>query len=255
MYDEKLLLDFAIRFLGYGSLKSDIWLIGPEAGGGQTIPEVYQRATVWKDRGRKETEDLHGYHAALKLPPSFDWTQKIQPTWGRLIRVILGLDKRCEAETEEVMHFQRDELGRANGNNSVLDLSPLISPSSTDGRLAEFGFPWLRTKEESKARLFPCRCDLIQDRLVRYRPKLVLFYGLSHKEWWERISACRFSPSRVLQQLFVARSGETLFALIPHPNAIRLPGKGAVKAFLAEVGTAVREELQALPNTARRLAL
>jgi hypothetical protein len=67
-YDEQLLRDFASRFLGYGSLESKLWLIGPEAGGGEEIGEVYQRASVWSERGKRETEDLHSFHAALKLP-------------------------------------------------------------------------------------------------------------------------------------------------------------------------------------------
>ncbi len=37
-YYEELLLDFANQFPGYGSLKSDLWLIGPEASPEATRP-------------------------------------------------------------------------------------------------------------------------------------------------------------------------------------------------------------------------
>jgi hypothetical protein len=45
-YDEELLSAFANGFLGYGSLDSSLWLIGPEAGGGESIREVCQRALI-----------------------------------------------------------------------------------------------------------------------------------------------------------------------------------------------------------------
>jgi len=241
-YDERLLSDFANRFLGYGSLKSNIWLIGPEAGGGQTIGEVYQRASAWAERGKKETEDLHSYHADLQLPPKYDWTRKIQPTWGPLIRVILALDGK-RAETEDVRDFQKRELGCTGGQNCVLDLSPLLSPSGSDWKLAEFGFSWLRTREECEARLVPPRCDLLRKRLARYKPSLVLFYGLPQQRWWELISARRFVRSK-LGRLSLARGENTMFAMIPHPNGVRLPGQGTVKRFFAHVGMTLRKELR-----------
>jgi hypothetical protein len=101
-YDEALLLRFANRFLGYGSLKSNLWLIGPEAGGGDTIDEVYKRVSIWSDRNEREIEDLQAYHADLNLPPKHDWSRIIQPTWGPLIRIILALDgKGAEVDKEE----------------------------------------------------------------------------------------------------------------------------------------------------------
>src|SRR5579863_3015872 len=90
-YDHQLLHDFGSRFLGYGSLQSDFWLIGPEPGGGQSPEEVYRRALLWAERDRKETEDLHGYHDGLK-EFGIDWTTKIQPTWGCLIKIILAFE-------------------------------------------------------------------------------------------------------------------------------------------------------------------
>jgi hypothetical protein len=235
--DEELLLDFASHFLGYGSLNSALWLIGPEAGGGPTINEVRQRAVVWSKRGRKETEDLQDYHTDLGI----DWTRKIQPAWGMLIRVILALNEK-RAETGDVREFQKLELGRAGGQNSVLDLGQLSSPSTSEWRLHESGIRWLATRNECEARLLPPRCDLIRVRLARYKPRLVLFYGLSHRRWWERISARQFVPSK-LHLLSWVRGEKSLFAMMPHPN-VRLPGKGARKRFFADVGATLREELR-----------
>lgn len=240
-YNEHLLLDFASRFLGYGSLRSGIWLIGPEAGGGKNIDEVYKRALVWSEHGQRETEDLHSYHAALNI----DWTQKINPTWGALIRVILALNGEGEADREKVREFQRHKLGRADGENCVLDLTPLSCPSRAVWKLSEFGFDWLSTREACEARLAGPRCSLLREKLTCYKPNLVLFYGLQQRQLWEQISRCLFSPSK-LGQLLLTRSDDTLFALMPHPVNLNrtLPGTGAVKKFLAAVGATLREELR-----------
>ena len=136
------------------------------------------------------------------------------------------------------------------GENCVIDLNPLSSPKQSEWhRLAESGLNWLRTREECEAHLAPLRCDLLRKRLDRYKPSRVLFYGLSHQRWWERISAHRFSPSKV-DQLWLADGENTLFAMMPHPVNLntRLPskGEGAVKRFLADVGAALREEIRRL---------
>jgi hypothetical protein len=259
-HDEQLLSDFATRFLGYGTLDSKTWLIGPEPGGGPTIEDVYARALVWSERGRAETEDLHSYHDDLKcklrelsLSANFDWRRNIQPTWGPLIRIILSLDhSRTELDTAGVREFQANELGRANGRNCVIDLMPFSSPSQTEWRLAHFGFTWLSSRREYKARLVSSRCDLVRAKLVRYRPHLVLFYGdrLEQQEWWSTISQQQFVRSKRVDRLLLAHDARTIFGIIPHPVNIntRLPdsGPGAVKRFLAQVAAALREELQRL---------
>ncbi len=213
-YDERLLSDFANRFLGYGSLKSNIWLIGPEQGGVGTIDDLYWRASLWSKRGEKETEDLHSYHADLKAVAianaevsegashaatlklsKFDWTRNIQPTWGPLIRVILALNGE-KAETQDVKDFQKRELGGVDGENCVLDLNALSSPRQSEWKqIGESGLRWLRTREQCEEHLAPLRCDLLRKRLARYKPCLVLFYGLSHKHWWERSSLQRIRVS------------------------------------------------------------
>jgi hypothetical protein len=244
--DEQLLLDFANHFLGYGALNSPLWLIGPEAGGGATIDEVYQRALAWDDRGRKEIEDLQGYHAALGLPAKSDWTKKIQPTWGSLIRVVLALKLNGKiVDTEDVLEFQKSDLGNSGGQNSVLDLSQFSSPSMSDWNLGGCGISWLETRRDYETRILRPRHDLFRKKLALYKPKLVLFYGLGHQRWWERIAGSesqpiQFAPSN-LPQLSWVRNEIGLVAMMPHPNGVRLPGKGAHKKFFADVGAALRE--------------
>lgn len=241
---DALLLDFANNFLGYGVLNSPLWLIGPEAGGGATIAEVSQRALVWHDRGCMQIEDLQSYHAALGLSANSDWRRNIQPTWGPLIRVILALKLNGEiANAREVLEFQRTELGSFGGHNAVLDLSQFSSPSMSDWKPGGLGISWLETRQEYETRILAARRDLLRRVLARYKPKLVLFYGLGHKRWWERIAGSETKPiqfaSSELPQLSLVRNDFCLFAMMPHPNGVRLPGKGAHKKFFADVGGAL----------------
>jgi hypothetical protein len=240
--DEQLLSDYAHNFLGYGSLNSPVWLIGPEAGGGKTKDEIHRRASIWAERGRKETEDLQRYHDALGI----DWTKKIQPTWGALIRILLALQGRIP-DKKDVLEFQRNELGKLGGQNCVLDLSQLSSPSASAWPFQGCGIGWLNSREEYEARVLPLRCHLLQQRLLACepRPKLVLFYGHGHQRWWKKIANSDFKPSG-LDQLSWSQDEGTLFAMMPHRNGIRLPGKGALNGFFANVGVALREKLGAL---------
>jgi hypothetical protein len=240
-YDEQLLLDFGNRFLGYGSLSSPLWLIGPEPGGGETIEEVYGRASLWSARDRKETEDLQGYHEGLKRF-GIDWTWKIQPTWGCLIRIILALNEEPADEPEIVRNFQRDELGRAEGKNCLLELCPLSSPSEAQWNVAELGFGWIKTRENYERYWIPKRIELLRNKIVEYKPKLILFYG---KRAWEQISERALLPSQ-LPGLRLASGRGKIFASITHSQGLRslnLRGPGAVNKYLNDVGTILREAM------------
>lgn len=231
-YDEQLLLNFVNRFLGYGSLQSKLWSIGPEAGGGENIGELYKRALVWSQRGFEEIEDLQKYHRALGI----DWTKTIQRTWVGLIRVILALHGERYPDRERVTEFQRVELGRRDGQNCVLDLSGMSSPTGAMWIPAEFGFDWLATRENFEAMLLPNRCSLLREKIAAHKPDLVLFYGLRQRPRWEEIPGCQLSNLPGLERLSVARFKGTLFAIMPHPTR-------QANKFLADVGEALRLKL------------
>lgn len=242
--DEQLMLDYATKFLGYGSLNSPLWLIGPEAGGGGTIQEIQERISVWEKRGRRETEDLQSYHAALSLAEKCDWSRNIQPTWGALIRVVLSMHDVDTIDRAVIVEFQKSKLGKLGGQNALLDLSQLSSPSNSGWIFGECGISWLKSREEYEARMLPVRAEILRKKLSECvtKPKLVLFYGLGHRRWWELISSRQFRQSQ-LANFWWTRDSETLFALIPHRNGIRGGGNGALTKFLSDVGSLIRGEL------------
>lgn len=62
MLNESDLKDFMSNFYGYGMLNSDIWMIGMEEGGGNSIEEIQASLKYWVEGGRCITEDVAEYH-------------------------------------------------------------------------------------------------------------------------------------------------------------------------------------------------
>jgi len=243
--NEALLSAYVNEFLGYGSLESPLWLIGPEAGGGRTSEERSKRLEVWNNRGRQELEDLQGYHAELGLPSRYDWSINIQKTWGSLIRVILAHKEGITANPEHVRTFQIEELGQTNGSNAVIDLSQLSTPSMKTWHADHCDIAWLADRKTYENCVLLRRCELIREKIaVNQHPKLVLFYGLSHQKYWERIAGAPFQPLKGSTDLSLVKSGTTIFAMMPHPNdRKRFRGKGARNQFFTNVGLVLRKEL------------
>ncbi len=217
-------------------MKSDLWFVGPEQGGGQDADEVYGRAVLWHERGQRETEDLPQYHEGLRKF-GVDWTYKIQPTWGCLIKIVLSYNGEA-ADTESVREFQRTRLGRCGGENCLLELSPLASPSESMWKLDELGF----SRAEYESNWIPVRIETLRRRITAHEPRVVLFYG---SRQWDQIAGTSFGASR-LNGLRIGRSQSTLFAAMPHApqglRSLKLQGRGATNSFLEQVGKVLREE-------------
>ena len=252
--DELLFTDFATHFLGYGSLSDSIWFVGPEAGGGASIDEVLNRAIVWGARGRKETEDLQGYHKALKLPPESNWERIEQRTWAALIRIIFAIENKVPGP-KDVLRFQVEALGKTGGNYCVLDVSQISCRSQNSWTLGATGISWLQTKDAYKAHLFKSRCALIKSRINSHKPPLVVFYGASEETkalWsnivgvekvWKRVllpASFQISWPRGEPQVSWTRNEHSLFIIMPHHNGVRPSGKGACKRFYEALGQAIR---------------
>jgi hypothetical protein len=257
--DEQLFRDYAEQFLGYGNLGAPIWLLGPEAGGGETVDEIHNRIRVWSDRGHKETEDLQDYHLALNLPPKYNWGKNEQPTWAALIRILLAIGGINIGE-KEVLRFQVQALGKRAGDFCVLDVSQISCPKLTGWILGSTGIDWLATKETYKAKIFESRCLLFRSLLNAYEPKLVIFYGMSEEAqglWtkiagadkrWQSLSLASellVFGTRRKPQLFWVHNGRTLHVKIPHPGAIRTSGPGSRNQFLMGLGQEIATKLGA----------
>ena len=129
---------FMRGFFGYGNLKSRVWFIGMEEGGGNRLKEVHDRLRAWNRRGRKQIEDAAAFHIQIKMDNLFlvknGAGPTIQGTWRKLILVVLacrGNESLANKQLlrEGVREFQRTTFGRQNACIAALELFPLPSPS------------------------------------------------------------------------------------------------------------------------------
>jgi len=90
-FDDVLLEDFMRTFYGFGRHTAPYWLIGMEEGGHKTFGEIEAKLNGWRDAGR---------------PPLMTLTRqrdRIQKTWGGLIRVVLAA--RGEGHPRDARHI------------------------------------------------------------------------------------------------------------------------------------------------------
>lgn len=82
--------------------------VGMEEGGGDTFDKVSKRLTLWDQRGRREVEDVVEYHLALSITHPFAEKAKLQPTWAKLIRVLLSMEGEPPSK-EDVRRYQQQQ--------------------------------------------------------------------------------------------------------------------------------------------------
>jgi len=192
MFDDQLLEDFAQNFYGYGNYKADYWFIGMEEGGGNSVTDISSRLNAWIKRGRRELENLAGYHAEFGISNLFGPNHKLQSTWGKLIRVLLSA-KGPLPTIDEVRKYQGLHLGRSSGDTCLLELLPLPSPSTNNWLYGQHSqLPYLTNRETYKQMFITLRIALLKDRIIEHGPKVVIFYSHSLSNTLAR--DCRYWP-------------------------------------------------------------
>ncbi len=171
----------AHTFYGYGDYARN-WFVGMEEGGGNSVVEIEQRPERWVESGEQETVDLVDPDCDLETTPFFCKKAKIQPTWNKLIRILLS-SQGSVPTTEQVRQYQRSSLGRHGGENCLVELLPLPSPSmrhwiyGNNSKLEylknrktyqEHCLPWARRTSQTKdCRASPRCCYLLWIQLSR----------------------------------------------------------------------------------------
>ena len=233
--NDQLLSHFMQTFYGYGNYQGDYWFIGMEEGGGDTWAEVQKRLTTWQARGAQPLEDLVDYHLAVGITHPFTDHPKIQPTWGKLIRLLLSLTGATPTR-ETIRQLQRTQWARHDGNVCLLELLPLPSPSTQHWLYAEHSaLPALATREHYRTVWSAQRITGLQAQLARYHPKVVIFYSFGYLAYWRAIVGGEFQ-AEAGGAFYQTRVGETHFVVIKHPAAT-----GVTSAYFEEVGRFIRE--------------
>lgn len=229
LLDDALLQAYMEGFYGFGNYAGRYWFVGMEEGGGADVGYVTNKITAWRDHGRQE---LEGFGEEYTWERWFGPHARLESTWSRLIRILLSAEGKS-ADREEVRRYQQKELGRRGGNDCLLELLPLPSPS-TGGWLygAHSRLPALASREMYRQVWGNYRAAHIRQRIAQHQPQTVVFYSVNpqYQAWWKQIAGVSFTPTS-LDGCQIARNGPTVFAIVKHPVA-----RGPSNAYWATAG-------------------
>lgn len=236
-FDDQLLHTFMHHFYGYGNYQGDYWFIGMEEGGGDTFDEVCQRLAVWDQRGRQELEDVAEYHLALGITHPFAEKPKLQPTWAKLIRVLLSMAGETPTK-EAVRRYQQQQWARCTGNVCLLELLPLPSPSTSHWLYAQHSqLPDLISRDRYRERWSVLRTERLHQRIARHQPKAVIFYSFGYLAYWEAIVGAPLQPI-LADSMYARHHNNCLYLVLKHPAAT-----GVTSEYFHEAGRYIRHAL------------
>jgi hypothetical protein len=248
MFNDQLLEEYIRTFYGYGSYEGKYWFVGMEEGGGGSFEELDRRLRSWKADGKKETRYIAGgydYRTAPKersAPRHFAERPKLQRTWNMLIRILLSAEQN-RPTLEAIKTYQRDNLGRPDIDNCLLELLPLPSPSTAHWLYAQYSeLPYLRSRQEYMEHCAPERAKHIKQRIEQNKPAGVVFYGVNwwYRKWWNEIAGVKFSEGSAGSDAFyIGGDNFTVFVISKHPVS-----KGIPKDYFHQIGKAISEKVK-----------
>lgn len=231
MFDDQLLLAFISGFYGYGNYRAKYWFVGMEERGGELQKDIVQRLNAWDRRGRNELEDVVDYHREIGITHHFSEHAVLQPTWNKIIRVLLSIEGR-EPTTADIKDYQKNQLARTNGKSCLIELLPLPSPKanlwlhySKYSRL-----PFLKSRDDYVEHVKPQRIEHLKRRIDEYRPKTIVFYSKGYEKDWREIAGVEFKLTEP-DDVEVGKSKETLFIITKHPVTT-----GVTNAYFHKIG-------------------
>ena len=232
MFDDQLLDKFCHTFYGFGNFNGRYWFIGMEEAGGESETAVANRLAHWQAQGMPETEDLVAHATA------FGWAEKYfgerpknQPTWNKLIRIILSAEGNDPMTLNKVKQFQRTALGRQESDNCLLELFPLPSPSTNKWLYAKYSsLPYLSDRKAYRSHLADFRATHLRHKIEAYRPQMVVFYGWGYQEWWRKVANVSFEQNNQ-EKFLVGKNSDTTFFITKHPTA-----QGVTMEYFHHVG-------------------
>jgi len=240
MLDDNLLDDFIHNFYGYGNYRGKYCFIGMEEGGGNTVDEISRRLTTWNKRGKPELEDVAHFHLDIGIPEHFQDPVKLQPTWNKLIRILLSAE-RVDATADKVREYQKNSLGRTNGDSCLIELLPLPSPStnrwvySHNSRL-----PILETRDKYSQACVPFRSAHIRKRISEHKPDAVVFYSISYREFWEDITGFELEKHKN-GDFYIGKDDNSLYVITKHPATI-----GVTNSYFEDIGKNISSFFKAI---------
>lgn len=140
--------------------------------------------------------------------------------------------KGLTAYTEDLKKYQRDFIGRKTSETCLLELMPLPSPSTVVWNYEQWSnLPFLKDRKAYREYCIPWRTEHIRSRISAFKPKVVVFLGLSYLGYWQAVAGQ--SVHFVDQGGFWAgQAAGTIYSVAKHPAT-----KGISNAYFEKIGT------------------
>ena len=210
------ILEMARQCYGYGRWEAPYWFIGPEQGMGRSENnDLKPRVEAWRHFGSRQLDDCRDFHAHIKDNRWHRERPRLQATWRPLLLLMMSFRGRPTGR-ETLRRYQRDELGRLNGETCVIELSGLAAHS----------FKIERDREAFREE----RIKTIREKILQHQPELVVMYGKSEKPHWEAITGQPFPPANFLKM------GKSKIVFTTHPVT-----HGLTNSYWEELGRAARK--------------
>ena len=221
----KILIRERIKnFWGYGNLDSPYWFIGMEEGYNEDNEVLLDRFTA---TAHMQTCDIYD---DLKVDPGhvywFEDGAPIQPTYRRLIEMMIYAETGSHPDKEAIREFQIKQLGRKQSDHALLELMPLPSKSiaEKDWLYTNSGVEGLSSRKDYLETYKFERTEALRNLIEKYKPKYVICYSLSYQEDWQQLTDIPFTEVNP-RRLYLARDGKTTIAITPHSVAQGLSNK------------------------------
>ena len=207
---------------GFGDYRAPVWLVGPGSDLlGNVGVELRARLTGWHRRGQPEIDDLAAFLLASGPNDLVGPGARIHRLWGRLSRFLLRLEPAGskDSTSEAVRAYQSGRLGRRANLDSCLIQLMATSPTADPWPFQGAPSTHLTSPSHLIARFEAARARHIRNRMVRHKPRLVVFYDHAHAAKWRTIADASFSPC-IVEGCLTADGGPTCFMLLRHPESV-----------------------------------
>ncbi|MBC5795702.1 hypothetical protein H5968_11220 [Sphaerospermopsis sp. LEGE 00249] len=239
--DDELLQRRIEKFYGYGNYEGKYWFIGMEERGAENFEDANLRINTWANRGQQEIDDVAEYHEDMG-----GWGKNNQPTWNKLIRILLSAKGKENICLKDVHDYQFEKLCRKNQETCLLELLPLPSTSINDWIYDKYSqLPFLCDRETYANYCVEKRINHIIQSIKEHQPKAVIFYGIGYEYSWRKIANIDFTKIEVAKtedskkhRFFIGKNNHTIFVMAKHSN-----DRGVTNDYFHYIGKSIAAKL------------
>lgn len=252
---DNLISDRLEKWVGYGRLDSDFWILGIEEGGETTFEQQIIRMSL------PPVSDNKKFHDELNKKANaperwFDSDSPLQSTWKGPIRILICALGRCKKQNWDDHHdnekmksimrnYQRNEFGQLNSNNLVGEIMPLSKKALVAWPYHKWtANPTLQSKEKYLEKWLPRRKNLYKQLYLEYTPKVVIGYGKKYDNFniWEIFEEI-FSDNRNEKVIIKDKKGKVKSKAFGNLILTGHPSRGHSNEELHKIGHWVRDNI------------